>query len=141
MKIKITILLILLPVLCSNDEFYFIHTTKEKKSKGVAFSKNNPGSIKKNGRFVKYETLEEGLNAHRHLLYLYISGKSRYTDSSTIIWAAMTKYIGNKNSYQRHLIRDLNCDSTTLISQINIDSLQKYIIKYENINMYRKLFE
>ena len=116
--------------------------TKKYNYPGVAFSKNNPGSLKstKNRKeYAKFKTFREGFIKMRDQVQMYIDGTSQHTDSTTTLRQGLIKYKGD-DGYVKKIPPLLNMSPDTLLHYVHVDSLQKYILKHENCYAYKIVY-
>ena len=91
------------------------------------------GLKNRKGQYKKYCNYKQGYKDARRQISLYVTGKSVHTDSTTTMESFMDKFIGLENlRYKRYIYHSLKCTSETKLFKMDIDSLLKYISRYEN---------
>lgn len=108
---------------------------------GVAFSHKNPGSIRKgNGEYYKYDSYVDGLQALYSQLELYISTKSRHTDSTTTL-EQYGKIYAEDPRYGYLLAKLMNVPLTTKVIDLDIDELLRAHLTLENIQFKTIIYD
>lgn len=110
----------------------------------IAIRNNNPGNLKYDERFAKFNSIEEGYDALMYDLMLKVSGKSKFTDSTTtlseFVHIYAPKHENDTKDYLYNLCIELNVKSDIKLSDINVNALGKAIIKLEDINLHNSLY-
>lgn len=112
----------------------------------IAWRLKNPGNLRsfKTGKYRSFKTLKEGYSALIHQLNLYTSGRSMWTDSTTTLEEYVNIYASearSKDVYINVLSNGLNICRSSKVSSINVDSLAKYHIKMEDVELYKIIYE
>jgi hypothetical protein len=113
-------------------------------SNSIASVNFNPGNLKYNNKFAKFNSIEEGFNALINDIKIKQNGKSSYlSDSATIdefINIYAPSFENNTNNYLLMVINELNINNFTKIKDINCYHLAKIIIKIEDIDLYNNIY-
>lgn len=125
-------------------------TTNTNNIKGdtLAIRNNNPGNIRDNsGRFIKYNSMKEGLNGLKDYVQRAITGKHQaYKPNESLLEFAKTyspKSDGNDPVAKANSIaKDLGISPDTPIKDLGdkLDQFVQAIIKTEDINLYNQLY-
>lgn len=125
------------------DSILISNTVYSKRS--IAWRYKNPGNLRdfKTGEYRQFSSVKLGYEAMSKQIDLYVSGRSMWTDSTTTLNEFIYKTYANETTnpnYIRTLTKNLNVKSTVCINTLNVDSLQKYLIFFEDNKLYKILY-
>ena len=112
----------------------------------LGWRNKNVGNLRsfKTGEYRQFPTLLDGYKALKRQVELYQSGESMHTDTTTNMQAYIAIYappsVGSGN-YLRSMCKWLNVTPQTKIKNISSDSLIRYHVKMECVNLYQLIYE
>ena len=116
-------------------------------TKRVAWRQKNPGNIRcyRTLKYLQFSHLEKGYAALIRQLDLYVTGRSRWTDSTTTLEQHVKNYASEASPkgmerYIKVMEKGLKKTRDSLIRHMDVDSLAKYHIKAEDIKLFQIMY-